>query len=156
MKITPVITSILINAFAVVGFISFCFILIFKLFNGDPQPKLSCINDSVYDFVASHSVNGEQYELIRYTSSLSDKNNILVMYKRSDRKKGCVQKDKQLAMEIMEFNHEERLNKRYPSKIIVTKNKINISYSDNEEQGNINNVPVVWDIKSKLAAATVR
>ncbi len=156
MKITPVITSILINAFAVVGFISFCFILIFKMLNGDPQPKLSCLNDSVFDFVSSYSVNGEKYELVRYTSSLSDKNNILVVYKRADRKKGCIDKDKQLAMEIMEFNHEERLNKRYPAKITISKNKINVSYSDSEDFGNINNVPVVWDIKSKLAAANVR
>ena len=151
MKITPVIGSILVNAFAVVGFISVVFILCMKLVLGE-QPKLACINDRVFDFVSSHSVNGQKYELIKYKSSLENGAHMLVLYNRDDRRAGCIPKQKELANTLISYSNISTKHKQFPERILITNNEINVAYSETP-QGSNNNIPVIWSMKSKLASA---
>ncbi len=152
MKVTPIMTSILVNAFALVGFISVVFILCMKIVLGE-QPKLSCINDRNFDFVSSHHVNGEQYELIKYTSGVSEKVNFLGLYNRKNRIAGCIPQGKEISIVAIHdyYQDKEENKKQFPQKILISNNQIQVSYSESP-QGYISNLPVIWDMKAKLAA----
>ena len=148
MKVTPILTSILVNAFAVVGFISVLLILSMKLILGE-KPRLACVNDRVFDFVSSHRTGGETFELVRYPSRVTEGKSVFVLYNRKDRINGCIKDNKQLAMEVIgERGGAEKL---YPVQIKVIRAGLKVSYSQTDKVEHYE-LPVVWDMKSKMAS----
>ncbi|MGH1349778.1 MAG: hypothetical protein ACRBBN_03080 [Methyloligellaceae bacterium] len=148
MKVTPILTNIFVNAFAVVGFISVALILSMQLVLGE-KPVLSCVNDRDFDFVSSQYTGGKQYELIRYPSLISKEKNVFVLYDRKDRIKGCIKKDKMIAMEIV--GERGSTEKTYPTQIRVIKTGLKVEYSTSGKV-DLHNLPVIWDMKSKMAS----
>ncbi len=148
MKVTPILTNIFVNAFAVVGFISVVLILSMQLVLGE-KPVLSCVNDRDFDFVSSQYSSGKQYELIRYPSLLSKEKSVFVLYDRKDRIKGCVKKDKLIAMEVV--GERGKTEKTYPAQIRVGRTGLKVEYSKSAKT-DLHNLPIVWDMKSKIAA----
>ncbi len=148
MKVTPILTSILVNAFAVVGFISVLLILSMQLVLGD-KPVLACVNDRDFDFVSSQYIGGKQYELIRYPHLVSQNKSVFVLYDRKNRIKGCVKDDKFIAMEVV--GERGKAEKSYPSEIHVVRTGLKVVYSKSTKV-DLHNLPVIWDMKSKIAA----